>query len=50
MASREYGLSPFSRRQLQWEIKRVEAVTPKVPQAAPKSGRATLSILGGKSA
>lgn len=32
MQQREYGLSPFSRRQLQWEIKRVEGVRPPVPQ------------------
>ena len=28
MQQREYGLSPFSRRQLQWEVKRVEGAKP----------------------
>lgn len=32
-ASREFGLSPFSRRQLQWEIKRLEAGKPATPAA-----------------
>lgn len=34
MASREFGLSPLSRRSLQWEIRRVEAATA-VPVEAP---------------
>lgn len=49
MASREYGLSPFSRRQLQWEVKRVEG--PKRAPTAPPSRRttrSTLSVLEGK--
>ena len=49
MASREYGLSPFSRRQLQWEIKKVESVTHKAPSAAPsRRGHARFSVLSGK--
>jgi hypothetical protein len=50
-ASREFGLSPFSRRQLQWEIKRLE--TTKAPPAAkpavrkPGRSRAVLSVLAG---
>jgi len=38
MASREFGLSPLSRRQLQWEIKRLEqppAVKPPTRQRDP---------------
>lgn len=35
MAGREYGLSPFSRRQLQWEIKRVEGKVPVEPARQP---------------
>lgn len=38
MSSREYGLSPFSRRQLQWEIKRVEGA--KVVETARQPSRA----------
>lgn len=33
----EYGLSPKSRRQLQWEIKRVEAA-PTVQRSQPRNG------------
>lgn len=47
MASREYGLSPFSRRQLQWEIKRIEGVRPPVASTPRRSGRSTLSALQG---
>ena len=51
MASREYGLSPFSRRQLQWEIKKVESVTRKAPEAPPsRRGRTRFSVLSGKTA
>jgi hypothetical protein len=51
-ASREFGLSPLSRRTLQWEIHRVESVRPAAPSAAPRrNGRTVLSALqGGKSA
>lgn len=55
-ASREFGLSPFSRRQLQWEIKRLEAGKPAAPPAPSKPAGArraggVLSVLdGGKSA
>lgn len=50
MASREFGLSPLSRRSLQWEIHRAESV--RKPPAAPPSrrGRANLSILEGRTA
>lgn len=52
MASREYGLSPFSRRQLQWEVKRLEqpkrvAIGPSGPR---RSGKAIMSVLTGGSA
>lgn len=49
MASREFGLTPMSRRSLQWEIKRLEE--PKHREQAPRrarSGRSTLSVLSGK--
>jgi hypothetical protein len=49
MASREFGLSPLSRRTLQWEIKRLAAPAPAA--TAPvrrRSGRATLSVLSGR--
>jgi hypothetical protein len=49
MASREFGLSPLSRRSLQWEIKRLAAPMP-APSAPVRrrSGRATLSVLSGR--
>lgn len=52
MASREYGLSPFSRRQLQWEVRRVEAGRPTPAQRTSRANsKAVLSALqGGKSA
>lgn len=37
MASREFGLSPMSRRSLQWEIKRVEEQ--RAPLASPSRAR-----------
>lgn len=51
-ASREFGLSPLSRRSLQWEIHKVEsAARPKVPAAPrPRAGKPVLSVLGGKAA
>lgn len=50
MASREFGLSPFSRRQLQWEIKKVEAAGGK-PDAEPvRRGKPRFSVLAGRSA
>ena len=39
MAGREYGLSPFSRRQLQWEIKRVEGAKAPAPVDTPSRAR-----------
>lgn len=48
MASREYGLSPFSRRQLQWEIKRLDpkpALT-RTPRSRAASRR-QFSVLDG---
>jgi hypothetical protein len=55
-ASREFGLSPFSRRQLQWEIRRLASPVgkPPAPRKQPPSAtraRATLAVLeGGKKA
>lgn len=51
-AAREFGLSPFSRRQLQWEIKRLEAgKAPAVPPGAKPAARSRsgslLSVLEG---
>lgn len=47
-ASREFGLSPLSRRQLQWEIKRVQAATHATPAPTRRPrGRAALGILDG---
>lgn len=47
MASREFGLSPLSRRQLQWEIKKLEQRPPAPPAARKRTGRAVLSVLTG---
>lgn len=52
-AAREFGLSPFSRRQLQWEIKRLEAGKPPVrqpgrPAAKSGSGQLLSVLTGGK--
>lgn len=50
MASREFGLSPLSRRTLQWEVKRVEAAsrpTPAPPTRAQRRGRMAI-LEGGK--
>lgn len=49
-ASREFGLSPLSRRQLQWEIRKVESA--RKPEAQPPSrrGKPTFAVLTGKSA
>ena len=52
LSSREYGLSPLSMRQLQWEIKRVQAAgrTPVAPVRRRRSAEATLGVLqGGRS-
>lgn len=48
LQQREYGLSPLSRRQLQWEIKRVETGRP-APAAPPRrhSARSVLGVLEG---
>lgn len=49
MAAREFGLTPMSRRSLQWEIKRLEETKkPAEPRPRRKSGRATLSVLSGR--
>jgi hypothetical protein len=48
MASREFGISPMSRRALQWEIKRLEAAAPKPAPPKPRTDhqkRAILSVL-----
>jgi hypothetical protein len=52
MASREFGLSPFSRRQLQWEVRRVEAASSPKEQPRPtRRGKTVLAALqGGKTA
>ncbi len=47
MSSREYGLTPIARRQLQWEIKRVQG---RAPTQAPEPrrrqpARTVLSVL-----
>lgn len=49
-AAREFGLSPLSRRQLQWEIKRLAVAPPARPQPGPSRAarRGTLSVLSGK--
>ncbi len=39
MAGREFGLSPMSRRSLQWEIKRVETAKPAAPATKPRDPR-----------
>ena len=51
MATREFGLSPLSRRQLQWEVKRLAPAKAKssAPRPRRRSGPAVLGILeGGK--
>lgn len=51
MQQREYGLSPLSRRQLQWEIKRLDGAkptTPAAPRERARSGRGLLSVLEGR--
>lgn len=53
-AAREFGLSPFSRRQLQWEIKRLNAGTPAATKpAVAKNATQVVGVLsvleGGKS-
>ena len=49
-ASREFGLSPLSRRQLQWEVKRVTTPVRPAPAPVPRRGgaRSMLSVLQGK--
>jgi hypothetical protein len=44
----QFGLTPMSRRQLQWEVKRVEGPARRdpVPQATPTERRSRLHILG----
>jgi hypothetical protein len=51
MATREFGLSPLSRRQLQWEVKRLDVAAKPKPGTRPRrrSGPAVLGVLtGGK--
>ena len=51
MATREFGLSPLSRRQLQWEVKRLDPAKKKATPAPRRrrSGAAVLGVLtGGK--
>ena len=51
MATREFGLSPLSRRQLQWEVKRLAPAKAKPAASRPRrrSGPAVLGVLeGGK--
>jgi hypothetical protein len=45
MATREFGLSPLSRRQLQWEVKRLAPAT-KPKSSAPRRRRSGPAILG----
>ena len=47
MQQREFGLSPLSRRQLQWEIKRAEGELPAVPPGRRRSPKSTLAVLAG---
>ena len=50
LQQREFGLSPLSRRQLQWEVHRVEQATksrPAISRPKPR-GRAILSVLTGR--
>lgn len=50
LAAKEFGLTPMSRRSLQWEIRRLEGTKPKAPEAPRRrrSGKATLSVLTGR--
>jgi hypothetical protein len=51
MSSREYGLSPMSRRSLQWEVRRLEqAARPAARTTTKRAQAAVLSILDGKRA
>lgn len=47
LQEREFGLTPLSRRSLQWEIKRVEAASrpAAVPEATPAQRRARMKAL-----
>lgn len=49
-AMREFGLSPLSRRQLQWEVKKLAAVSKPAAAPAPtrKTTRSLLSVLEGR--
>lgn len=49
MQQREFGLSPLSRRTLQWEIKRAKSEAPVAPPPArtPTQRRSSLDILQG---
>lgn len=49
MSGREYGISPLSRRQLQWEVRRLDpkTATPTAPRRA-RDTRSTLSVLQGR--
>lgn len=53
MASMQFGLTPMSRRQLQWEVRRVEAATTAKPprDSTRRTGKTVLAALqGGRSA
>ncbi len=46
MQQREYGLSPLSRRQLEWEVQRLELSKPKPAAPAPSVRRPRRGLLG----
>lgn len=50
MAMQQFGLTPMSRRSLQWEIKRLEGPKPREePRTPRRSSKSTLGVLmGGK--
>ena len=48
MAMTQFGLTPYSRRQLQWEVRRVEGAKPPAPPSRRRSSAGTLSILTSK--
>jgi hypothetical protein len=47
-AAREFGLSPLSRRQLQWEIRRIEGPKPAAPPSRPRTPGSLAVLSGGK--
>lgn len=53
MAQQQFGLTPMSRRQLQWEVRKVEGATPAKPPrvSTRRTGTTVLAALqGGKGA